>query len=86
MVVVVLLVLIDYNNGDCDIEHGGDGQGDDNPDQDLAIATQGYGVGNWYLYNGDTAKAIKIYEQVIGGKHWSAFGFIAAEADLYNLE
>jgi len=59
---------------------------DDNPDQDLAIATQGYGVGNWYLYNGDTAKAIEIYEQVIGGKHWSAFGFIAAEADLYHLE
>ncbi|MEP2772799.1 MAG: tetratricopeptide repeat protein [Fulvivirga sp.] len=59
---------------------------DDNPDQDLAIATQGYGVGNWYLYNGDTTKAIEIYEQVIGGKHWSAFGFIAAEADLYNLE
>ncbi len=59
---------------------------DDNPDQDLAIATQGYGVGNWYLYNGDTTKAVEIYEQVIGGKQWSAFGFIAAEADLYKLE
>lgn len=58
----------------------------DNPDQDLALATQGYGVGNWYLYNGDTTKAVEIYEKVIAGKHWSAFGFIAAEADLYHLE
>ncbi|MBX2899883.1 MAG: hypothetical protein KF775_09535 [Cyclobacteriaceae bacterium] len=52
------------------------------PDADLALATQGYGVGNWYLYNGDTAQSISIFERVVGGKHFSAFGFIAAEADL----
>lgn len=56
-----------------------------NSDVDLALATQGYGVGNWYLYNGDTAQAISVFERVVGGKHFSAFGFIAAEADLARL-
>ena len=55
------------------------------PDADLALATQGYGVGNWYLYNGDTAQATSVFERVIGGKHFSAFGFIAAEADLARI-
>jgi len=54
-------------------------------DVDLALATQGYGVGNWYLCNHDTVNAISIYEKVVGGKHFSAFGFIASEADLARL-
>jgi len=57
-----------------------------NDDVALALATQGYGVGNWYLYHGDTAKAMEIFEQVVNGKHFSAFGFIAAEADLARLK
>lgn len=56
-----------------------------NADVELALATQGYGVGNWYLYNGDTTQAINIFEKVVGGKHFSAFGFIASEADLARL-
>jgi tetratricopeptide (TPR) repeat protein len=54
-------------------------------DAELALATQGYGVGNWYLYNGDTTQAIGVFERVVNGKHFSAFGFIAAEADLARL-
>jgi hypothetical protein len=49
---------------------------------DLTIATQGYGVGNWYLVEGDTARARQIFEKVIQGRQWAAFGFIAAEAEL----
>ena len=49
---------------------------------DLDIATQGYGVGNWYLYNGRKDKAREIFERVTKGSSWSAFGFIAAEAEL----
>lgn len=48
----------------------------------VQIATQGYGVGNWYLVNGDKTKARAIFEQVLTGSSWGAFGFIAAEADL----
>ena len=55
-------------------------------DADLALATQGYGVGNWYLYQGDTARAITIFDKVVTGRHFSAFGFIAAEADLARLK
>lgn len=57
----------------------------DNGDVELALATQGYGVGNWYLCNGDTSQATGVFERVVGGKHFSSFGFIAAEADLARL-
>ncbi|HRJ31124.1 MAG TPA: tetratricopeptide repeat protein [Cyclobacteriaceae bacterium] len=56
-----------------------------NEDVDLALATQGYGVGNWYLCEGDTTRAVEIFKQVTAGKHFAAFGFIAAEADLHRL-
>jgi tetratricopeptide (TPR) repeat protein len=48
----------------------------------LTVATQGYGVGNWYFVNGDRPKAEEIFQKVIAGPQWSAFGYIAAEADL----
>jgi hypothetical protein len=57
-----------------------------NEDQDLALATQGYGVGNWYLYNGDTATAQVIFNKVVRGKHFSAFGFIASEVELGKIK
>jgi hypothetical protein len=52
-----------------------------NTADDVQIATQGYGVGNWYLVNGDRAKAREIFDRVLAGRAWTAFGFIAAEAD-----
>ena len=60
--------------------------GSNTEDVDLALATQGYGVGNWYLCEGDTAKAVEIFSKVVSGKHFSAFGFIAAEAELQRLK
>jgi tetratricopeptide (TPR) repeat protein len=55
------------------------------PDQQLDVVTQGYGVGNWYLVNGDTTKAKRVFKQVIRTPYWSAFGYIAAEVDLYAM-
>lgn len=52
---------------------------------DLTLATQGYGVGNWYLYNKDSSRALQIFQKVISGKSKTAFGFIAAEADVIKL-
>jgi tetratricopeptide (TPR) repeat protein len=49
---------------------------------DTTIATQGYGVGNYYLVNGEPAKGRAVLERVTAGAGWNAFGFIAAEADL----
>ena len=46
------------------------------------IATQGYGVANYYFVMGDRAKARQVLEKIVAGAGWNAFGFIAAEADL----
>lgn len=49
------------------------------------IATQGYGVGHFHLVNGDAARARQVFEQVVAGAGWNAFGHIAAEAELARL-
>jgi len=49
------------------------------------IATQGYGVGNYYLVNGQPEKARAVFERVVAGQGWNAFGYIAAEADLQRM-
>lgn len=54
--------------------------------EDLDYATQGYGVGNWYLYNGNTEQAKAIFERVLAGSYWAAFGYIAAEAELARMD
>lgn len=41
-----------------------------------------YGVANWYLYHGDTTKAKKMMEELVGEKAFSSFGYLAAESDL----
>jgi len=51
----------------------------------VQLATQGYGVGNWYLYSGHPAKAREIFDKVLSGTGWAAFGFIAAEAELLRM-
>ncbi|HVF48290.1 MAG TPA: hypothetical protein VNA17_12050 [Pyrinomonadaceae bacterium] len=48
----------------------------------LGSASLGYGLGNWYLYNGDKAKAAEIFRRITAGDQWASFGFIAAEAEL----
>ncbi len=52
---------------------------------DLDLATMGYGLGNWYLCNGERQKAIHLFDKVVAGAYWPAFGYIAAEADLARL-
>ena len=44
-----------------------------------------YGVGNWYLYNGQRDEALKVFRQMVEGNQWTSFGYIAAEADLNRL-
>jgi len=52
---------------------------------DTTVATQGYGVANYYLVHGDTARARALMERVTAGRGWNAFGFLAAEADLARM-
>jgi tetratricopeptide (TPR) repeat protein len=52
------------------------------PADSLSNATVGYGLGNWFLYNGQRADATKIFQQIIAGNQWASFGYIAAESEL----
>lgn len=52
----------------------------------LQNATIGYGVGNWHYFNGRKEKGRQVFRQVYRGKHWNAFGYIAAETDLARLQ
>ena len=50
------------------------------------LATQGYGVANYYFVTGNIAQARKVFETIVSGSGWNAFGFIAAEADLHRMK
>lgn len=56
----------------------------EDPDK-VAIATQGYGVGNWHLYNGDKDETVRIFRLVTASGSKDAFGFIASEVELGRL-
>lgn len=51
-------------------------------ESDLDRATLGYGVGAFYLLNGEPDKAHALFEQIVAGPLWPAFGHLAAEAEL----
>jgi tetratricopeptide (TPR) repeat protein len=52
---------------------------------DVAVATLSFGIGNWYLVNGDTARARSWFERSVRSGGWPGFGFIASEAELRRL-
>lgn len=52
---------------------------------DVAVATASYGIGNWYLVRGDTARARSWFERSVQSGGWPGFGFIASEAELRRL-
>lgn len=54
--------------------------------QDKSIhPTLGYGIGNYYLYNGEVAQATEIFEKILLSPEWDAFGYIATEVDMISL-
>ncbi|MEJ7758569.1 MAG: tetratricopeptide repeat protein [Gemmatimonadaceae bacterium] len=52
---------------------------------DVQIATLSYGVGNWFLVKGDTARARSWFERSVRSGGWPGFGFIVSEAELRRL-
>ena len=44
--------------------------------------TVAYGVGNWYLYNGEPAKAQEYFSRIVKGHVWVTWGFIGAETEV----
>jgi tetratricopeptide (TPR) repeat protein len=51
-------------------------------DDAVQLATFGYGVANWYLYNGQREKAFELFRRIVAGRNPAAFGYIAAEVEL----
>lgn len=50
----------------------------------ISAATLGYGLANWFLYNGEADRGYALCEKLIQETPWAAFGHIAAEVDLYR--
>jgi tetratricopeptide (TPR) repeat protein len=46
------------------------------------FATVSYGIGNWYLCNGDADKAREYFQRASQSPMWPAFGCIAAEVEM----
>lgn len=56
------------------------------PDADpLDVATQGFGVADYYLGQGKEAEAVALLTQVADSSYWPSFAACAAEADLLRL-
>src|SRR5688500_15268321 len=49
---------------------------------DVQTATLAYGIGNWHLVQGDTARARTWFERSIRSGGWPGFGFILSEVEL----
>lgn len=49
---------------------------------DVQAATLAYGIGNWHLVRGDTARARTWFERSIRSGGWPGFGFILSEVEL----
>jgi len=60
------------------------GSKDDEPE--LRFDTVGYGVGNWYLYNGNPAKAQEYFRKVVQGRVWMTRGYIGSEIEVARAE
>lgn len=56
-----------------------------NESNSLDLLTQGFGIGHWYLVNGDQGRASRIFQLITMQDNWAAFGFIAAEAELRRM-
>ena len=52
---------------------------------DVTVATLSYGIGNWYLVQGDTSRARTWFERSVRSGGWPAFGFIISEIELRRL-
>jgi len=56
--------------------------GNKDDETELKFDTVGYGVGNWYLYNGNKAKAQEYFGEVVKGNVWMTWGYIGSELEV----
>ena len=54
--------------------------------EDVQLATLAFGLGNWYLVQGDHATARRWFERAVASGGWMGFGFIVSEAELRRMQ
>ena len=53
---------------------------------ELRYDTVSYGIGNWYLYNNQPAKAQEYFQKIIKGRVWITWGYVGAETELLRQQ
>ena len=53
--------------------------------EDVQLATLAYGLGNWYLVQGDKVQARNWFERSVTSGGWPGFGFIVSEVELRRV-
>jgi len=59
---------------------------DNDSRRSVELATNGFGVGHWYLLQGDQEKAREIFTAIVQHTQPAAFGHIAAEVELERMK
>ena len=54
-------------------------------ESELRFTTVAFGVANWYLANGDRAKAKSYFEKIVQGKVWGTWGYVGSEVELARM-
>ena len=65
-------------------------KGDQTPDtlldgvdtNDVDFVNLGYGLGNYFFYNGEEDRAHEIWNDVLDGGYWSALEYLATEVEM----
>ncbi len=52
---------------------------------ELQFDTVSYGVGNWHLYNGQSAEAREYFQRVVKGQVWVTWGFVGSEVEIVRM-
>jgi len=52
---------------------------------ELAFDTVTYGVGNWHLCAHDPDRPRELFQRVVAGEAWNAWGFVASEVELARM-
>jgi tetratricopeptide (TPR) repeat protein len=60
--------------------------GNTDMETELRFDTVAYGIGNWHLYNHETAMAEQYFRRVVKGHVWVTWGFIGSELELERMK
>ena len=54
-------------------------------EDDMINPISGYGIANWYFYNGQVETGQQILDGILKHSQWDTFGYIAAEVDKFSI-